>query len=676
MRILKRPFAADSYLNDLLNETIVRKHSVVQRIWRSPVLSTRLRNRIKASGAKAGGSAANLNAAKHRFESFSAPLGRMLLHLEEFLDEVQETCEDRGNSKEGDDCWNWLDGLDDEKLYQLGMLADCADEILMATRAVDTENVDTSTMHTAARNLLNRLDALFNKRQCLEIPGYTQHVMQILKRTRIIHGPSQMVKTIGGNDANAALASCFHRMAAYTALVADVVQTEFPDYELFCAFSVFDLSGGNAGECDAIALQRLAQAFNVNYVELKDQYHRIRMVALQKKKDGVGISNKEAWQQTVQACRSNKRWTSEALLPVLVRFAGWTASTSGVEQNFSKALKTIGAHRFNMTHENEETAIKFAVYQPDNEEELKTITANARKLWDRHYGPARAVTMQRLDKGTRRLASAANSETAWLDHRRAAAMKVGKEFGNSSNLTIEAAAEGVGWTASHDKEHAFQAKKRAKKKLSALEDGILLHHEIHPGMQQDLEQQRLKDEKADRRARSKFLEKQQRQKPATLTIKPASKAFIDDVEARDIIASVLHSKRVLLSDDPAVNIHLLVVKNPTNLSKRLQWIAALSGALVCSAEAVLHLDAQLGCFLKFERAIEKKKKIHITDNFEGKHRMIATLLREACQMPDSQWKISVDPQPKCVMLGGPAGLNSKALLRNITRINKKESRVR
>ena len=135
---------------------------MVQRIWNSPVLSARLKVRIKSLEDSKVGTAANLKAAKHRFESFAAPLGRMLLHLEEFLDLVQETCDMRGDSKEADDCQSWLAGLDEEKLLQLAMLADCSDEILVATRGMDFEDVDTSTMHATARDLLDRLDALFN----------------------------------------------------------------------------------------------------------------------------------------------------------------------------------------------------------------------------------------------------------------------------------------------------------------------------------------------------------------------------------------------------------------------------------------------------------------------------------------------------------------------------------
>ena len=430
-RVLKRPFAADAYLNDLLDETTVRKHSVVQRIWNSPILRTRLNRRLKEAADSNVGSAANLKAAKHRFESFAAPLGRMLLHLEEFLDEVQETCDDRGQSAEAIDCWEWLGGLDDEKLYQLAMLADCSDEILVATRMVDTEDVDTSTMHDSARALLERLDALFNKKECLTIPGYTKHVLDILKRPRLLYCPNGAIKSVGGRAADAALQNCFRRMEAYTALVADVVRTEFPDYELLCAFSVFNLDDSGrdrpANTGGDISLQRLAKAFDVHEAALKDQYHRLRAVALQKKRDRPDVCNKTAWQEAVRSCHRHHgtklNWNLSALLPVLWRFVGWTAATSGVEQNFSKALRSIGPQRGSLTPEHEETAVRFAVYKPE-QKELDTLIAKARELWAAHYGSPREMLFQRCDKGAHKVPASAdeNTETAWLGRRRAAAI--------------------------------------------------------------------------------------------------------------------------------------------------------------------------------------------------------------------------------------------------------------
>ena len=94
--------------------------------------------------------------------------------------------------------------------------------------------------------LLGRLDALFNKKQCLVVEGYTKHVLDILKKRRVFHGPRGEVTSIGGHDIenSTALQNCFLRMAAYISLVADVVATEFPDYELFGSFKVFNLCSG------------------------------------------------------------------------------------------------------------------------------------------------------------------------------------------------------------------------------------------------------------------------------------------------------------------------------------------------------------------------------------------------------------------------------------------------
>ena len=657
---------------------------MVQRIWNSPILSTRLKKRIKAAES-AVGAAANLHAAKHRFESFAAPLGRMLLHLEEFLDEVQETCDERGNSKEAEDCWNWLDGLDDEKLYQLAMLADCADEILMTTRVMDSEDVDTSTMHSAARELLDRLDALFNKKQCVDIPGYTRHVLEILKRPRIIYGPHGVVKSIGGRDAQGALQNCFHRMSAYTALVADVVRTEFPDYELFGAFSVFNLeeSNGRLGANNDTAMRRLAQALNVNHAALCDQYHRFRPVAMQKKTDGISMSNKQAWQAAVQACsraaRSNPTWSMDALLPVLWRFVGWTAATSGVEQNFSKAMRSIGPQRANLTDAHEETAVRLAVYKPSNDE-LEDVVARARVIWDAHYGCCRQQTSQRCDKGTsREQIPADNTEKAWLDKRRDAASDVGRKLGDASALSIEAAAGGSGWTEGHDKEHTFQAKKRAKKELQAFDEGLLLEHEIRPDMQDALNDRRLKDQKADRDNKRKVRKHFSLRQHVSLSIRAGTTVCVMTSAGNDDLSQILRLHGATLEEEMSLTTQMLVVDSPTDLTKIQKWVSALSGVLVCSAEALRSLGQgrSVGSFLKYKDSIaESKHRLHITQEFSNKHGAITRLLREACQLPKCRWKISDVVGPRCVVLGGPAGRTASEFLKSITCIIRTKSRAR
>ena len=684
---MRRPFDADPNLRDLLNETITRRHSVVQRIWHSDMLSARLKRRIKENTESPTGNSANLNAAKHRFESYAAPLGRSLQHLEEFLDVVQETCDERGSSKEGCDCWDWLQGLTNEKMYQLAMLADCSDELLVATREMDQEDLDTGTLHETVNSLLNRLDALFNKKKCLEVPGYVQHVLKVLERPRLIYGPGGILKSIGGGNPQEDLQVCFHRMQACIALIADVAGTEFPHHELFCAFNIFSSLGDSAPSNSESALKRIAQAFNLDLPALRSQFHRLRMVAAQKKKDGT-TDNKLAWREAVLGGRRGNKeiWTTNALLPALWRYVGWTAATSGVEQNFSQGLRAIGSRRGFLSTQHEETALKFAVYKPDDRE-LNDVVARARELWAKHYGAPRQMTQQRCDKGvsvheatcSETATSAKNSEKAWLRKRRSAASEVGRQVDNASSMTIENARNGSGWTIDHDKEHEFQAKKRAKKELQALADGFLLEHEIRPDMQEALEEVRKRDATADAAFKRKRQRQQALQKRVNLTIKVGTVASIHVSGNKDNLVQVLRSKGARIVDDLSLEVQLLVVDNPAKLTNVQCWVAALNGLLVCSREAVSSLQERkqdCGALLKYKRAIDTKRKLYVTDAFVTKHVAISSLIKDACQLRAGQWKLLNAIAPGCIVLGGPEGKSTKGMLKEITCIIRTESRAR
>jgi hypothetical protein len=683
-RILKRPFAADLYLHSILEDTLVRKWSVVQRIWNSPILSGLLKQRIKEKDAAPGGKAANLNAAKHRFESFAAPLGRMHIHLDEFLDMVQEVCDERRGTVEGQNCWDWLEGLDNEKIIQLAMVADCSDDVLVATRYVDSEDVDTSTLHDAAYFLLCRLDALFNKKQCLVVEGYTKHVLDILKKQRVFHGPRGEVTSIGGHDVenSTALQNCFRRMAAYVSLVADVVATEFPDYELLGSFKVFNLSAqegrgsGSMNKPTTESLDRLAQAFTVPAAALKDQFCRVRPVAILKQNERPNVCNKVAWQEAIQSCQrhhgTKSNWGVDALLPVLWRYVGWTAATSGVEQNFSKALRLIGPQRGSLTPEREETVVKFAVYTAD-QKEVDDVIARSRAIWDVHYGAPRIRAHQRCDKGVPRI-STAETERAWLKRRRDAAHDAGNEFGDPTALSVEAAEGGPGWTAGHDKEHAFQVQKRAKKQLQALQDGMLPPHEIWDGMDEAVAARKDKETKEDAKHKKMLTNNNAlKRKPMRLKLKAGTVACISVAEP---VASAVRralDTQAVINRDLSLETQLLVVHDVTCLDKNQQWIAALTGTLVCCPEAVL---SEIGPFLKYKAAIQKPMKLHLTNEFRTKHVLITSLLMDACQLPRSLWKLRATSAKGVKVLGGHHGTKSNDFLESITRITRSESRQR
>ena len=420
----------------------------------------------------------------------------------------------------------------------------------------------------------------------------------------------------------------------------------------------------------------------MNEAALNDQYHRLRAVALQKKRDRPDVCNKTAWQEAVRSCHRHHatklNWNLDALLPVLWRFLGWTAATSGVEQNFSKALRSIGPQRGSLTPEHEETAVRFAVYKPE-QKEIETLIAKARDIWAEHYGPPREMLLHRCDKGTFKVPSSAsdNTEKAWLDRRRAAAVDAGRQIGDSTALSVEAAEAGCGWTDGHVKEHLFQSKKRAKKELHALQDGILLPHEIHSDMEDALQEMQRKNTKADRETKRKR-DKKQLRIPSNLIIKVGTVACVSVSTGKDELEHALRSSNVLLEQDLSMKVQLLVVDDPARLTKLQSWFVALKGALVCSPEAVLtsnHLKGT-GSFLKFKAASQQPRNLYLSPGFQIKHSAISKLIHNASQLPNSHWKLRDATAPRCTVLGGPEGKKASTFLSSISQVVRSESRAR
>ena len=102
-KVLQRPYAADDFLETVMNDHILGSHSMTQIIANSHEFSLWLEEEISRQESTAGFGAKckNLRSAKHRFESHSTPLGRMLLYCPAFLATCQRIVENRRDNKEG-----------------------------------------------------------------------------------------------------------------------------------------------------------------------------------------------------------------------------------------------------------------------------------------------------------------------------------------------------------------------------------------------------------------------------------------------------------------------------------------------------------------------------------------------------------------------------------------------
>jgi hypothetical protein len=187
-----------------------------------------------------------------------------------------------------------------------------------------------------------------------------------------------------------------------------------------------------------------------------------------------------------------------------------------------------------------------------------------------------------------------------------------------------------------------------------------------------------REEKADAETKRKLRKRQQRlQRTAKLELKAGTVACISVSESAEDLARVFRSRGCLLVDQLSLKTQLLVVGDPAGLDKWQQWIVSLSGALVCSPEAVLCLDSGngRGPFLKFKAAIACKRRLHLTPEFQAKRARISSLLQEACQLSSGCWKLSADVKG-CTVLGGDRGKTARSFLKSITCVLRAESRSR
>lgn len=664
-RILQRPFAADAYLKQILADSVEDSGSMVQRIWNSAVMSRWLQQKVAAESVVAK-RASNLRAAKHRFESITKPLGRMLLQMHEFMDVVQDIIL-RKTDGTSVLCVAWVQSLSAEKLVQLAMLADASDELLILTRALDCEAVDISTIHEVVDNCLRTLEALFAKSMCLSVIGYTKHVMDLLAHARVFHLPRGRMVLLGGThvDMTAVSATCLTRMRAWLALVRETIMTEFPDYEVFQAFRVFNLGargpskgGWNLGASQEPAtadsedpvqvhLARLAAVCNVDGPALQAEFLQHFPIAAKLKHQSVDHDNKAAWRAAVESTQlhhaTRQSYPVAALMPVLSRYLAWTAATSGVEQNFSVALRAITPQRAgSMDGVVEDTALRFACYKPKTAGEEEQLINRARIIYEEHFGPPRTRAGFRVDSGLFRSGTSTGTEAAWLRARRAAAREaVGQVGAANPEYPIEPGA----WSEKHQKELQHQQQQQKKRKLEAYRDGVLLEHELFAGIQEAAEEERINHQKADKELKRKH-SKRNATAPGKKALDLAGACvFVDANVANGAeVQDVLRSRGCVIQDMTNVSNKFFVVPEVDAVRERIKWVVGLTGACLVPPDTVL-TDNLTGAFVWFKALVKAKHLtvVCISQRFQQKHHVLTGIVKAAAGIEGSTWEV-VDPE--------------------------------
>ena len=343
----------------------------------------------------------SLSHAAHRFDSIAKPFAICALTFASVVLTAIKARTERKNDPPGKAAYLFLDFIAGARgatrIVLSGMLADAMDEALMLTRSLDHELADTSLLHSQLERFMKNTQTLFVSEKCVE-SGFTKHMLEAVKKQWIwVDGAQARSIGLHGGIPGHAMAENLKEMAAWTALAAKVIATEFPSFDLMLSFRCFALSGmdGDAprrhlcmerAEQHSQDLERLCKAMQVESGLCRQEFALLVGVA-EGQKSSHRCSNLEAWQRAVAVtARSRARYTIDAL--VLEAFACWVCSTSGVEQNFA-VRDWLSPKRRSTCEQTEVDELQIRV--ADDVSDENELFQQASAIWARLYGKPRST---------------------------------------------------------------------------------------------------------------------------------------------------------------------------------------------------------------------------------------------------------------------------------------------
>lgn len=416
-RITSRAWLSDPYMKNLINQLVLDKGAICQRIRFSAVFRNRFQKYVAELTNNQNNRIKDLASAKHRFSSHSQPMARTVLYFVPLLRVAQSVLDERGKSSpEGRDSYGWLSSMTDEAALQLAMMADCADESMGLCRFFDKDNYDKSAIVEEIGGFMKRVTWLFGDQRGALKTGYTQHMITTLssRRTIFLDG---VARFLGGKGCPSAaiVDKCFRRMENWLQLCRHTVRAEVPEFETLQSFECFSLKG-NVTDHTYKSLNNLARVLHLGSVALRSEFEDLRPIA-KRYADG-GLCTNMAWhaalEDVLKSAKSRAAHPTENVVAALIRFIAWNASTTNVERRFGKAHCTTSMSRGDVSERRLDDEAVVLMQSPDD----ARICDEARLRWTRTNGAPREPSVgYRMDKGSLRKANP-HSEASFLKRRR------------------------------------------------------------------------------------------------------------------------------------------------------------------------------------------------------------------------------------------------------------------
>lgn len=399
-------------------------------------------------------------------------------------------------------------------------------------------------------------------------------------------------------------------------------------FESSQAFSVLSLAATSGQNRDptvyAKHFARLALKAQVDEAALLCQFTRLEPIA-RSKASATGVSNLDAWASTVRHVTSRASlkasYPIDALAPVLQDYAAFVASSSGVEQSFTKGQWAFTDRQGKASAAVEENSLKL-VLDPDPLED-RHICRGARFVFGKVFGAERrrdSSTQAPLNKGVSKAVTAdsTSTETAFLRHRRQTFAAVG----NTATYDV-----GAAWDAKHEAEMVFAQRKLEKRRRQACHEDLLLKEEQSDELlaATQAERKRQRDE-AETRER---VHKRCKQRAVGASFDVAwlhgRGVFVDPC------VQMTHELRCALDscDMEMADLHMaraVVVPSATECKLLHRCVAILRGGYVVTAESITHPKPESYC-MKYKPAMGRARKVYVSEAFKLQHSNIWRMIQ-------------------------------------------------
>ena len=588
----------------------------------------------------------NLAYAKQRFDSMALPLARLVQHFDAALQVACDVLRERGRSTpEHIGAALVVDTLDNEAMLQMGMMADCADEVVRLTRFFDSELYDHALVAPRLAQFRATCEYLFAGGGCLTHEGHTKAMVTHILRPRMVLQSTGLPKTLGDvrGVSSEIVARCLARMQNWWQLASLVLATEFPDYSVLHAFSAFSLTGGGSAlraksnehhvPADTLAeLGVLADLFQVDPVGLAEEFALLRPVAADVAGRSAATSNADAWAEAIARTqvdgKRRKLHRVGNLLPVLRRYVGYAASSSGVEQLFSRAKHLVGELR-NVHGQTKQRLITLATMAPDTERDLQVCVA-ARLIWSTCFGAPRARRRMALPRRTPKRKLPGTESANRLCRTADLAARVGTDRGMPKAANRARSLAGRLWTAKQAAEATRQVNLREEFRLDSIRgEGA-----------EGAEHREARDKKhaAYLKEKAKFRSLRRR---TDISVKPGDCVYVAESSRQPGLAASFAALRVRQVDD-RVLAQVFVVRDPARPDGRTALVASLYGAILVSPAFFL---SPPGTAVRLSSALRLLRRVYVSEACREQHAEFTGTLQRCIagqRGKANKWRMATD----------------------------------